>query len=225
MKQTPFSKLFKETVQLEKRYLRTLAAHKIYISLNKSIAANIQGKRKAEENVRAVSKYTYFYSTTKEATRCYFLIELAKFFDKDSRSRSIIWMLDYAIQNKDKLSKENYIQFHKDRKSNSILFDHYKSLSFNDLSKLKKRVLNNKDKIERLITYRNQELAHDDRNKDQVSITIAEMETLLKIVRDTVKLFYEKLDFASIVFDNFEKEPERDVDLLFRNLRKLEKGG
>lgn len=209
MRQTPFSKLYKETIELEKRYLQTLAAHKIYITLNKTTAINIQGKRKAEENVKAINKYLYFYSTTKEATRCYFLIELAKFFDKDNRTRSIIWMLEYAKQNKDKLSKENYVQFHKDRKNNSILFEHYKSLTAKDLSKLLYRVSNHSDKIERLITYRNQSLAHDDRKKDEVDITIAEMETLLKIVRDTVKLFYEKLDFASIVFNNFERARTR----------------
>jgi hypothetical protein len=221
---TPFEKLYLETIQLEKRYLRTLSAHKTYLALDKTNMIPVQGKKKALDNTKVLNKYWYFFSTAKEATRCYFLIELAKFFDTHPDTRSIFWMLEYADKHMNQLTKQDYIKFHSTRNTNSILFEHFKPLERTDILRLQKRINLHSEKIKKLKDYRDQELAHDDRKKKKINLTIKEMDTLLKIVRDVVKLFYAKLDFASIIFDNFEKEPGRNVVALFNFLNGLEKG-
>ena len=91
-----------------------------------------------------------------------------------------------------------------------------------DLKKLQDRLMRNKDKIARLKKYRDQYLAHDDIKKIKVKISVREMDVLLKIVKDTIELFYNKLGFASNSYMNFEQEPVRDIERLFENLAEHE---
>ena len=225
-KNKEFEKLFSEVQQLRKRFLTTIASHKIFDQFNKLIATNVVGKIKAEKNVKVFGNYVYFFSTTKEATRCYFLIELAKFFDTlkpRNETRSIYWTLDYAKKNIYRLTREYFWSYHDGRQIISEIFASYKQLEITDLKKFQKRLARNKDVIKRLKTYRDQYLAHDDIKKITVKLTVREMEVLLRIVRDVIELFYHKLEFASNSYKNFEEEPVREIDRLIKNLAEHEK--
>lgn len=225
-KNKEFEKLFSEVQQLRKRLLTTIASHKIFDQFNRVIATNIVGKRKAENNAKVFSNYVYFFSTTKEATRCYFLIELAKFFDTPklrNETRSICWVLNYAKKNIHRLTKEDFLVYHDERQIIPEIFASYKQLEITDLKKFQKRLARNKDVIKRLKTYRDQYLAHDDIKKITVKLTVREMEVLLRIVRDVIELFYHRLEFASNSYRNFEEEPVREIDRLIKNLAEHEK--
>ena len=220
-KNKEFEKLFSEVQQLRKRLLTTIASHKIFDQFNKVVATNIVGKRKAEKNAKVFSNYVYFFTTTKEATRCYFLIELAKFFDipkPRNETRSIFWTLDYAKKNVRRLTKADFVVYHNERQIIPEIFASYKQLEITDLKKFQKRLARNKDLIKRLKTYRDQYLAHDDIKKITVKLTVREMEVLIRIVRDIIELFYHKLEFASNSYKNFEEEPVREIDWLVKNL-------
>ena len=131
LKNKEFEKLSSEVQQLRKRFLTTIASHKIFDQFNKLIATNVVGKRKAEKNVKVFGNYVYFFSTTKEATRCYFLIELAKFFDTPkprNETRSIYWTLDYAKKNIHRLTKEDFLAYHDGRQIIPEIFSSYKQL-------------------------------------------------------------------------------------------------
>ncbi|MBI2627809.1 MAG: hypothetical protein HYW71_00010 [Candidatus Niyogibacteria bacterium] len=225
-KNREFEKLFSEVQQLRKRLLTTIASHKIFNQFNKLLAPNIVGKRKAEKNVKVFGNYVYFFSTTKEATRCYFLIELAKFFDTlkpKNETRSIYWVLDYAKKNIHRLTREDFTAYHDGQQIIPEIFASYKQLEISDLKKLQKRLTRNKDAIKRLKTYRDQYLAHDDIKKITVKLTVRKTEVLLRIVRDVVELFYHRLEFASNSYKNFEEEPVMEVDRLIKNLAEHEK--
>jgi hypothetical protein len=176
-----------------------------------------------------LNSYIYFFTTTKEATRCYFLIELAKFFDtprSENKTRSIHWVLDYAEKNIHRLTKKDFLAYHDERQIIPEIFASYKQLEIKDLEKLQKRLARNKDVINRLKTYRDKYLAHDDIKKIAVKLSVREMDTLLHIVRDVIKLFYYKLDFAINSYKNFEEVPIKEIDRLIKSLtehKKLEK--
>lgn len=155
-KNKEFEKLFSEVQQLRKRFLTTIASHKIFDQFNKIVATNVVGK-KAENNAKVFSNYVYFFSTTKEATRCYFLIELAKFFDipkSRNETRSIYWVLDYAKKNIHRLTKEDFLVYHNERQIIPEIFASYKPLVIADLRKFQERLARNKAMIKRLKTYR-----------------------------------------------------------------------
>src|SRR3990167_8146429 len=138
LKNKEFEKLSSEVQQLRKRFLTTIASHKIFDQFNKLIATNVVGKRKAEKNVKVFGNYVYFFTSTKEATRCYFLIELAKFFDTPklrNETRSIYWVLDYAKKNIHRLTKEDFLLYHNERQIIPEIFASYKPLVIADLKK------------------------------------------------------------------------------------------
>ncbi|MDO8572939.1 MAG: hypothetical protein Q7S11_04225 [bacterium] len=216
-----FEKLFSEVQLLRKRFLTTIASHKIFDQFNKLVATNVVGKRKAEKNVKVFGNYVYFFSTTKEATRCYFLIELAKFFDipkPPDQTRTVYWVLNYAKKNIHRLTQKDFLAYHGERQIIPEIFASYKQLEISDLKKFQKRLTRNKDVIKRLKTYRDQYLAHDDIKKITVKLTVREMDVLLRIVRDVIELFYHKLEFASNSYKNFEEEPVREIERLIKNL-------
>jgi len=221
-----YGKLFSEIQQMRKRYLTTLASHKVFQKFSRLAAPNVVGRKRAEENVKTFGNYLYFFSTVKEAARCYFLIELAKFFDppkKRNETRTVHWALDYAKKNIHRLTKDDFLAFHNGREIIPEILATYKPLEKKDLHKFLKRLKRNGDKINRLKTYRDQYLAHDDIKKIEVKITFGEMETLLKIVHDIIELFYNKLEFASNSYKNFEEEPVRDIERLVNDLAEHEK--
>ena len=225
-KNKEFGKLFSEVQQLRKRLLTTIASHKIFDQFNRVVATNVVGKRKAEKNAKVFSNYVYFFSTTKEATRCYFLIELAKFFDIPklrNETRTVYWVLNYAKKNIHRLTREDFSAYHSGRQIIPEIFASYKQLEISDLKKFQKRLARNKDVIKRLKTYRDQYLAHDDIKKITVKLTVREMEVLLRIVKDVIELFYNRLEFASNSYKNFEEEPVKEIDRLVKNLAEHEK--
>lgn len=195
-----------------------MAASKIFDQFNELLVPNKVGKRKAENNVKVFTRFRYFFLTTKEAARCYFLIELAKFFDTHKKSLTVHKVIQYAEKNISRLTKQDFLAYHKDRQILSELLAQYKELSLSDLEKIKKRLNRNKTKIDKLITYRNKYLAHDDIKKIKVRITVGETRVLLNIVKSTIGLLYNKLDFSVNSYINFEKQPMEELDKLVENL-------
>lgn len=217
-----FERLFSDVEQLRKRYFITLATHKLFKRLNVLHVINVVGKRKAERNAKTLNEYPYFFVSVKESCRCFFLVELAKFFDpfkKHNKTRSVYFVLDFAQKNLHRLTRKHFQSFHKERKILPEVFATYKELKPSDLKKFEKRLKRNLRKIKCLKTYRDQYLAHDDIKKIKSRLpTMRELETLLRIVRDVIEFFYYKLEFASNDYRNFEEEPIRDIDRLVSDL-------
>ncbi len=217
-----FETLFDYAKKLRSRYLNTLSSFRIFERFNKLSAPNIVGKRKAEKNVKIFNVFKYFFLTTKEASRCYFFIELAKFFDTSKKSLTINKVINYAEKNITKFTKQDFLDYHNGRQILPELFTQYKQLSLSDLKKVKKRLNRNKEVIKKLKVYRDKYLAHDDIKKIKIGINVKEIKVLLNIVKSVIELLYNKLDFSVNSYINFEQEPIKDLDLVMKNLIKFE---
>lgn len=221
--QDHFTKLFGYAKELRSRYLRACAAQSIFDRLNELNVINKVGKKRANENIKIINFHKYFFMTIKESTRCYFLIELAKFFDTSSQSLTIHTVLEYTEKNLGSFSTEQFEKCHKDREIFPELFKDFKPLSKKDVNKLKQRLLRNKDTIKRLKTYRDQVLAHDDMKKRVVQISNKDVRVLTRIIEDTIELLYSKLEFSSNMYGNFKDEPKREFDHIMSKLVAQEK--
>jgi hypothetical protein len=219
---TEFETLFSFAKKLRSRYLNTLSAFKIFNRISELTAPNIVGEQTAEKNLQIFNAHRYFFITTKEANRCYFFIELAKFFDTSKDSLTILKVINYAKGNIAKLTKEDLLAYHSGRVFSPDLFAQYRQLSLADLEKFSKRLDANSNLIERLKTYRDECLAHDDIKKSKVVISAGEIEALLGIVRDIIELLFNKLDFSMNSYTNFEKEPIKDLNTVIDNLIEFE---
>lgn len=216
-----FETLFNYAKKLRSRYINTLSSFKIFEGFNKLSAPNIVGKKKAEKNVKVFNSFKYFFITTKEASRCYFLIELAKFFDIQKKSLTIDKVIDYAEKSVAKLTKQDFLDYHDGRQILPELFDQYKQLSLFDLKKVRKRLNRNREVVRKLKMYRNKYLAHDDIEKIKIGISAKEIKVLLNIVKSVIGLLYNKLDFSVNSYINFEQGPIRDIDSMMENLIKF----
>src|SRR3989344_3320116 len=219
-----FVKAINWTEKLRGRYLHTLATFRIFERFQKLSAPNIVGKKKAEVNAKLFSNHVYFFMPIKESSRIYFFIELAKFFDKNRRKQSltISYLLDFADNNFSSFSKEEFQKYHSKRYFLPDLFQYYIPITHKDIQKIRGRLRRNKSVIKNLNTYRDKFLAHDDLDKVQIHITGVQIKVLLRIVKDTIDLFYQKLEFASTMYDNYDKEPVRAVDRVVKNLQEHE---
>lgn len=219
--QQNFAKAIDWTEKLRGRYLHTLATFRIFERFQKLSAPNIVGKKKAEINAKLFSNHVYFFMPVKESSRIYFFIELAKFFDKNRRKQSLTvdYLLDFVDNNFSSFSKEKFQEYHSKRYFQPDLFQYYKPLTRKDIQKIRDRLKRNKLVIKNLNTYRDKFLAHDDLNKVQIHITGTQIKVLLRIVKDTIDLFYRTLEFASNMYDNYDKEPVHAVDRVVKNLQ------
>jgi hypothetical protein len=215
-----FSELFKKIKKLRSRYLNTLSAYKVYDCINNLSASNKVGKKKSSKNVETLNDFKYFFIISKEACRCYFLIEIAKFFDRDTRALTVFNVLDYSEENLNKLTKEYFLRYHKDRKILPELFKNYEELKLLDINKMREKIKLKRGLIEKLITYRNKFLAHDDVNKIRINITAKEVEQILNLIRGIIDIYYLKLDFSTNSYRNYKEMPVADTVRLIKYLQK-----
>jgi len=213
------------TEKLRGRYLHTLATFRIFERFKKRSAPNIVGKRKATDNARIFAQNVYFFAPLQEAARCYFFIELAKFFDPNPRKRSLTieLLLDLIDQHLASFSKEKFLEYHSNRHFMPELFEHYEPFARDDIRKIRQRLVRNKQIIVNLKTYRDQILVHADLTPTQVHITGPQIKTSLRIVKDTIDLFYRKLDFAANDYRNYDQEPVFAVDNVMKKLEEHDK--
>lgn len=211
-----FSKLYGYSQKLRSRYLVLISANKIFQRLEELASINNVGKKRATANVKVLNTYKYFFLGTKEATRCYVLIELAKFFDESSESLTLVNSLGYAEKHIESYSLEVFKEFHKNR--NRVLLEGYKPFVVKDIERLKKRVKNNEIRIKKLKTYRDQYLAHDDVKKKEINLGRSDVRILMTLVKDTIELLYNSLDCSGTIYDNFEETPIHEIDHMFASL-------
>lgn len=214
--------LFEYIRKLRTRYMNTLSAYKIYDCFNVLAATNIIGKEKSNKNVSTFNNFKYFFQPVREACRCYFLIELAKFFDKSTQSLTLFNILDYSEKNIKKLTKKDFLNYHKGRKILPELFKNYKPLSLADIKRLRKKIDSNKVILRNLKDYRDKYLAHDDIKKIKVKLTKREIEKILNLVGKFIELYYLRLDFASNSYINFEEKPIEETERLVEYLQNYE---
>lgn len=219
-----FEKALGWTNILRRRYLHTLATFRIYERFRKLGAPNVVGQRKARANVKTFSQHLYFFLPLQEAARYYFFIELAKFFDKNTREQSLTLeaVLDFLEKNILSFSKDAFKQYHSTRVFIPELLEGYVELNQGEIQKVRNRLKRNKALIDNLKIYRDKFLAHDDIKKDNIKITSLQIKTLLKIVQDTIDLFYLRLDFSSNIYSNYDEEPARAVDSVVSALQEHE---
>ncbi len=202
-----------------------LSALSIYDCLCALPAQKKVGKKKAVRNVKTINNFGYFFMTTKEACRCFFLIELAKFFDKSERNKSltVYQVLSYSEKNIKNLSEKHFLEYHKDRKIIPEIFVGYKELSLADLEKMEKKIENKNPIIKKIKDYRDKYLAHDDLDKFEIEITKKDVKQVLNLLKSFIALFYLKLDFASNLYNNFTETPYDETKLVVEYLQNYEK--
>lgn len=216
---TEFSRLIDFIEQLRRRYMLALSAYKIFDNFGVLAADNILGEEAANKNVKTFNDFNYFFVTIKESCRVYLFIELAKFFDKHSKSLTLFQVLDYSKKNIVKLTKQDFVQYRQDKGMPLESLEEYEELSVDDIEKIKEKIQKEKRLIEKLKIYRDKYVAHDDIEKIKVSISKEETEIILDLIKYIIDFYFMRLDFSENSYHLFEEEPIREMNSLIRCLQ------
>lgn len=203
---------------LNKRYLLTLSSYNIFKNFNDLLVV-----KEKDSNSKTINDFPYFFTTVRGSSNMYFLVEVCKFFDIDDRSLSLYKLLKFTEINFSYLTKDNFRLYHKDRIIIDELFDEYKEISLNDIRSFRDKIKQNKEIINRLKKYRDQNLAHDDLDKINIVIYKKEIETLLKLIKEILNFYYSKLLFTQSSDRNFNLEPVNEMNRLINNLKEYDK--
>lgn len=202
----------------------TLAAHKTFLELDRALTETYSGKKTAYNNAEIIKKYNYYFAPSKEGIRYYLIIELAKFFEVDPRkdSLTINHLLDYTEKNLKFLTKDYFKEYHKDREFLIRDIEWLEEISISEIKSFKNRIKRNKKKINDVKEYRDQYIAHDDLKKNIYTIKTRDVVTLLRLVKDVVDYYYERLESTSNIYNDFDIEPVKNTKKIFADLRKYE---
>lgn len=207
---------------MKSRYFFALSAFHVYETLNELVEPNKVGQKTAEKNIVVVDNYKNFFLPSKEALRIYFFLELAKLFDTADDSLHITKLVNYTQSNLPKLKVEDFIKHNQNRKLIDNIVKNYRGISRSDLKGIKAEINKNKKIIEKLKTYRDQYLTHDDRIKEEVSITGKEVFALFSILKKILNLFSSKLNSSTTIYQNAEEYTKIDTTRVIDSLNKFE---
>ena len=212
-------------MNLRSRYFRALSAFYVYERIRELGAPNIVGKKEASENIKVMNHFKNFFTIARESIRIYFLLELAKLFDDAQQSLHINKIISFSESNIKKLSRSEFLRFHQGQKREFLqeLFKSYQELSSKDLKIVRSDLKKYEKIIKKIDNYRDQYLAHDDKQKTKININRIEIIKLFKVLKKILTLFTLRLDFSITYYDHVEKDCKRDTERVIKYLRRFEK--
>lgn len=217
-----FNTIISYVEKMKERYFFALSTFYAYEALREILAPNIVGQEVVEKNVEIFKKFNEFFGPSKEALRVYFFLELAKLFDVSDQSLHITKVINYTQSNIAKLTASDFTEYNQNREFIDSLIENYQGVKHDDLVIIKSEIEKNKDIIEKVKTYRDQYLAHDDIKKVEVNITGEEIRILFSVLEKILNTFSSKLISATSIYNHVETDAKGQTMRIFDHLKRFE---
>lgn len=171
-----FKTLMEYAKEMHHRYFRAISAFYAFESLKEVRAPNIVGQSDAEENAKTMARYNGLFTPAEEALRVYFFLELAKMFDSSKQALHINKILNFTASNLKKLTVDAFKEYNRSqpRAFLETLVNEYKGIDHKELIAIKEMLNKHKTTLNKLETYRDKWLAHDDKKKPRQSAKVRE---------------------------------------------------
>jgi hypothetical protein len=224
-KSKEFKTLMDYTKEMHHRYFRAISAFYAYDGFREIIATNIVGQSEAEENAKTINRYNNFFGMAQESLRIYFFLELAKMFDSSKQALHIGKILNFTESNLKSLTVDAFKEYNQNqpRAFLETLAQEYKGMDHNELIKIKNTLNKHKDTIEKLDTYRNKWLAHDDIKKPELPpISGEEIKALFDVLAKMLNAITGRLNSESWGYSQVEGDVKHHVKLVVDHLRRFE---
>ena len=225
VKQTEFRTLMDYAKEIHRRYFHAISAFYAYEALCEIAAPNIVGVSEANENIKVISNFKNFFLSAKEALRVYFFLELAKMFDSSDQALHINKVLNFTESNLKNLTVDAFKEYNQNRESSFLkeLAKEYRGMAYTDLIAIKDMISAYKATLEKLDTYRDKWLAHDDINKPEIpSITGEEIKTLFEVLAKMLNSITGRLNSESWTYSYIEDDVKDHTRLVIDYLRRFE---
>ncbi|MDP2762956.1 MAG: hypothetical protein Q8O27_00340 [Enterobacteriaceae bacterium] len=208
--------------RLRKIYLKSLYSFYVFESMDELRALNVCGE-KAYKNADTMTRFKNFFVTTKDALNFHFLMELAKLFDDAKQSLHINKLIAFAKSNNKYLTAENFNSANQNRVFLEELTKEYEGITKDDILDIENLLNTNQGLINRLTSYRDQYLAHEDKNKKEILITVEEIKILFEIIKKILNTFSKKTNFSTTMYSHIEENCKNDTQMVVEYLERFEK--
>lgn len=218
-----FSTLMAQIKRMQSRYFHALCAFYAYEGMLEIAAPNIVGESEARENVKTMDKYRNFFVIAQEALQHYFFLELGKLFDASNQSLHINKVVNFTQSNLKKLTVDAFKEYNQDRQLLKELTERYKGIKHSDLIVIKDLLDKQKSTIEKLKTYRDSWVAHDDAKKPHRPVISAqEVKDLFDTLKKILNTISGKLNDETWSYLHVEGDVKSHVNLVIDHLRRFE---
>lgn len=206
--------------RLRSIYLRAICAFHIFETTEELIAPNIVGSKEAKENTATMSRFKNFFQVTRHALKFYFFIELARMLDTAKQSLHLDKLIIFAENNRKKINVDEFRKNNQDRSLLQELSSKYTGIKKGDLEHIKARLAETKPIRDKLIKYRDQNLAHEDINKEKVDISSKEIYQVFDLIAEILNIFSYKTEFSTMTSKFAVDNSIQDTKNVVRNLKK-----
>ncbi|MDP1688509.1 MAG: hypothetical protein Q8L47_00025 [bacterium] len=209
--------------RLREIYFEALSSFCVYEALREIKAHNVVGEKEAEDNTEVINRFKNFFIVAEYAANFNFFMQLAKFFDDAKQSLHLEKLINFAKSNSGRLTASDFREVNQDREFLDELVRRYEGIKQEDLEVINNLLNSNSLAIKKLIDYRDQYLAHEDKNKEKIIITGEEVAELLQIVHKILDIFSSKTDFSTWQYDHLKDGCRNDTKLVIEYLKRYEK--
>ncbi|OGN06899.1 MAG: hypothetical protein A2750_03025 [Candidatus Yanofskybacteria bacterium RIFCSPHIGHO2_01_FULL_45_42] len=220
-----FKTLMEYAKEMHHRYFRAISAFYALESLKEVRAPNIVGQSDAEENAKTMARYNGLFTPAEEALRVYFFLELAKMFDSSKQALHINKILNFTASNLKKLTVDAFKEYNRSqpRAFLETLVNEYKGMDHKELIAIKEMLNKHKTTLNKLETYRDKWLAHDDKKKPRLpSITGEEIRDLFEVLAKMLNIITGRLNSESWTYSHVEGDVKHHIKLVVDHLRRFE---
>lgn len=222
---TEFKTLMEYAKEMHHRYFRAISAFYAFEALKEVKAPNIVGQSDAGENAKTMARYNGLFAPAEEALRVYFFLELAKMFDSSKQALHINKILNFTASNLKKLTVDAFKEYNRSqpRAFLETLVNEYKGMDHKELIVIKEMLDKHKTTLNKLETYRDKWLAHDDKKKPRLpSITGEEIKSLFEVLAKMLNIITRRLNSESWTYSHVEGDVKHDIKLVVDHLRRFE---
>jgi hypothetical protein len=211
-----FSILKERVERLRKIHLRALASFNAFEQIQEYRAPNLIGKELAHKHAEAIGVYKGFFNTVEHALNTELHIAVAKLFDSHKDALHIEKLVNYAEQNQAVLTAAQQTDLDDDTGYSSELAKVYEGLNHKELVGIKADLGTVHDKITRLKTVRDKEVAHINVKKPEELkyLTYQEFVELISLSERILNLVSKKLYGDVAWFDNYRDQVIEDTKSL-----------
>ncbi|HBK33979.1 TPA: hypothetical protein DEP34_02065 [Candidatus Uhrbacteria bacterium] len=220
-----FKTLMEYAKEMHHRYFRAISAFYAFEALKEVRAPNIVGQSDAEENAKTMARYNGLFTPAEEALRVYFFLELAKMFDSSKQALHINKILNFTASNLKKLTVDAFKEYNQSqpRAFLETLVNEYKGMDHEELVVIKEMLNKHETVLEKLETYRDKWLAHDDKKKPKLpSITGEEIKALFEVLAKMLNTITGRLNSESWTYSHVEGDVKHHIRLVVDHLRRFE---
>ena len=208
--------------RLRSIYFNALSAFYAFEAIEELKAPNIVGKDEAEENLAVMNRFKNFFVIARHTLNFYFLMELAKILDDARQSLHLAKLINFAKSNRKKLNVDEFEKLNSDRVFLKDLVNRYEGIEKVDFEKIEKKFKETEDIRERIRKYRDQNLAHEDLNKEDINISKEDVVKIFELVSEILNIFSNKTDFSITSYSHIEGACKDDTKNIFEYLKRFE---